>query len=149
MDTTKQYILMCEKANEIQELHTNNNLETGNVYVSKYYFDYKVLNDNDIAEVYYDDGYNCGTRKYKYYCWLPRQDQLQEMINSKTAIKVSDFFWFVVGVGRIDDRHMEIMEDADMDKINKFSLDQLWLMFVMKVKYNKVWNGKDWKKNGK
>ena len=139
MDTTKQYILMCEKANEIQELHTNNNLETGNVYVSKYYFDYKVLNYKDIAEVYYDDGYNCGDRNYRYYCWLPRQDQLQEMIKLKSLRQSYINFDFFLGLDRAD--HRDVMSRYGLN-----TMEQLWLAFVMKEKYNKIWNGTDWEK---
>jgi hypothetical protein len=29
------------------------------------------------------------------------------------------------------------------------SFNELWLAFVMKEKYNKIWNGKDWVKNEK
>ena len=132
MDTSKQYILMCEKAKEIQELHTNNNLEAGNVYVSKYYFDYKVLNDNDIAEVYYDDGYNCGDRNYRYYCWLPRQDQLQDILK--------DTHWTVYGYFEQITKFMS--DSGSMD----WSWEQVWLGFAMKEKYNKIWNGTDWEK---
>ena len=44
--------------------------------------------------------------------------------------KVWDFYGFVMGV----ENHRE----------NLYSMEQLWLMFVMKEKYNKEWNGKDW-----
>jgi hypothetical protein len=64
------------------------------------------------------------------YCnatWLPSQDRLQEIIGGwrKTLI---DFMWWY--------------QNADISKIN--SMEQLWLAFVMKEKFGKVWNGEKW-----
>jgi hypothetical protein len=148
VDGSKEYYWMCRRAVEIQ---SNWKPEFGDdvwetILHYHYIIHYKDSVNNELSLFTSNDGGIIKLPMGMNFIWLPRQDQLQAMINSKTAIKVSDFFWFVVRVGRIDDRHMEIMEDADMDKINKFSLDQLWLMFVMKEKYNKVWNGKNWER---
>ena len=59
--------------------------------------------------------------------WLPRQDQLQEMCENKGE----DFFIFAFRSG----------SHPLLDTYEK-----LWLAFVMKEKYGKVWNGEDWVK---
>ena len=64
--------------------------------------------------------------------WLPRQDQLQEMIlaNSPYYHKLRMLYesW-IKGLG--------------FEK-NFTSMEQLWLAFVMKEKYSKQWNGTNW-----
>ncbi len=70
--------------------------------------------------------------------WLPRQDQLQEMIvlheildssKSKIASLLSRFWaWY-------------------LNTTNEFtSMEQLWLAFVQKENHGKSWNGEDWVK---
>ena len=60
---------------------------------------------------------------------LFRQDQLQEMF----------------GYNKRSLRLIEMFSDFAFDNIKHFkSYEQLWLAFVMKEKYNKVWNGYDW-----
>jgi len=80
--------------------------------------------------------------------WLPRQDQLQEMITNPGVI------------GRLYDFYMFVHEDVYFPKgiANKErglygdeachyfdSMEQLWLAFVMKEKHAKVWSGSEWK----
>ena len=64
---------------------------------------------------------------------LERQDQLQEMV---------EYDW-VVCVKRVYD-FMFSLNPPEMPH----SMEQLWLAFVMKEKYNKVWNGTEWIKEG-
>jgi len=63
--------------------------------------------------------------------WLPTQDQLQDMI-----LKACDYetTWDL-----IDGFHRYLIWIDDWDFT---SLEQLWLAYVMKAKYNKVWNEK-------
>lgn len=112
MDTSETYVKQCEKAEEIQELS-----------FEKYSF-----------SVYtYGDGYsslciNLNDRRRKrteFEIWLPCQDQLQEMVwkPEETINHLFVRFWdFVV-------------KDSACN-----SFEQLWLVFVMKEKYNKTWN---------
>ena len=69
---------------------------------------------------------------------LYRQDQLQEMINTEIDIPYGQLL--------IDVFYKWIKETYKpypfMD--NSITWEQLWLAFVMKEKYNKVWNGEDW-----
>ena len=74
--------------------------------------------------------------------WLPRQDQLQEMVGGFFYYQWNQFYKylldrdFVVG-DLISDIHNGIEEKP-------ITWEQLWLAFVMKEKYNKVWDGEKW-----
>ena len=61
--------------------------------------------------------------------WLPRQDQLQEMMNESKFILIERFYKFV---------------NDNIPFCREKSMEQLWLVFVMKEKFNKMWNGKQW-----
>ena len=123
MDTSEQYIKMCEKAEEITKGHK---LVTGDVYYRK--------------EAY------CGC-----FCpacrpsaevglvWLPRQDQLQEMVLSDPEHPEYDNWEWRL-------KRFKMWHSAKIWGTNHpfASMEQLWLAFVMKEKYGKVWNGKEW-----
>ena len=68
--------------------------------------------------------------------WLPRQDQLQEMVRYEYRS-----FYFMV---------QNFFEKSHGD--NMFflfdSMEQLWLTLVMKEKFNKVWHSQLWKNDG-
>ena len=121
MDNSETFIKMCEKAVEIQiinpcKLHV---FEEGNYYA----------NNGEVSIAQYDSHDDEGI-------WLPRQDQLQEMlIEPKITGDYHPIWKLAVGVAKFVDSEFQ----AD-------SMEQLWLAFVMKEKYNKVWNGEDWGK---
>ena len=74
------------------------------------------------------------------FIWLPRQDQLQEMLGDfKKCIKLISSV-SLVNQGII----YKMGEYLYCD--NSTSMEQLWLAFVMKEKYNKIWNGENWTK---
>jgi len=113
MDTSKEYLKMCEKAGEIQRVHQ---WQEGDCFINPSGF----------------LGFYCGqcSSEYGFYeksVWLPRQDQLQEMIGGDIQYRWDrcNEFWFDIthSVG---------------------SFEQLWLAFVMKEKFNKIWNGEEW-----
>ena len=121
MDTSEQYIKMCEKAEEIQVYKTHRQTD---MYLHKGI-------DGDEVMAGYNLAYVANS------IWLPRQDQLQEM------------------VGLIDgvNYHYQDLERHFYEWINRHdykwrhytaTAEQLWLAFVMKEKYNKVWNGENW-----
>ncbi len=79
--------------------------------------------------------------------WLPRQDQLQEMLSGikdrKTGLRlrlVTAFYvWLKEGeTGEGDDLYFASRE------LDYNSMEQLWLAFVMKEKHNKVWVNNKW-----
>ncbi len=71
--------------------------------------------------------------------WLPTQSQLQEMLLNRA---VSNIGLAVMGLlGRFN----EFCYRGDWHNLDVTnSLEQLWLAFVMKELYSKIWNGEDW-----
>ena len=152
MDTTPEYIKMCEKAREIQEL--NEEMQDGNYYKYKNK-EYSGLYDF-IEKPYCDSCVECNyansmtgyitEQDRSNYIWLPRQDQLQEMIKGNLIYSSlwdgdASTLWF--------DRMNSLWQDTLIHNKSlhwtKFrSMEQLWLAFVMKEKYNKIWDGKEW-----
>lgn len=139
MDSSKEYIKMCEKSEEIQGLRKEKRTVP---------FWGERLCDNPQNGDYYGDSEGetyliAGTFGIAgYIIWLPRQDQLQEMINESWENVLYEFYQFISD----DDCGRTYYSE---DKVNKYeSMEQLWLAFVMKEKYSKVWNGKEWKKEG-
>ena len=83
MDTSKEYARMCERAEEVQKLCPVNIEKTIEFYVDGTYV-------SDGKNVWIEFGCNeyGATQRYdieyqrwiNQYIWLPRQDQLQEMV---------------------------------------------------------------------
>ncbi len=119
MDTSETYIKMCEKAEEIQECYD----------MAKYPYPNLFWYNNELHFL----------NNLKVGIWLPRQDQLQEMIGKtypEPYFMLTD--WIIENESKID----ENMNNPCF--ANTESMEQLWLAFVMKEKYNKIWNGEDW-----
>jgi hypothetical protein len=121
MNTTDKYIEMCEKATELQrEIQITN---CGFRYIKNYVY-YGIFGGND------------GVRDVvKKTIWLPRQEQLQEIWlnrsdNSSSILSMIDCFNnFIIN---------------SKETLYLCSMEQLWLAFIMKEKYNKTWNGENW-----
>ena len=115
---------MCEKAVEVRKLWKN-------VF--------------DVGDFYYCDGevntVSCGQIRQRQLVWLPRQDQLQGMVYAKSqykpinAILLEKFHIFACSSSPTPNRMMSYYFD---------SMEQLWLAFVMKEKFNKTWEGTQW-----
>jgi len=123
MDTSKEYIKMCDNP-EIQKL-----------WVKPAWGDF--FNDSDGLT------YTCisikNTLKYmKEHIWLPRQDQLQDMVKYDSQGDEMDAYsligWF-----------NHYLENTVPAYPTVKTPEQLWLTFVMKELYNKTWDGKKWK----
>ncbi|HDZ27964.1 hypothetical protein LCGC14_0399190 [marine sediment metagenome] len=139
MDTSKEYVKMCDKAEEIQN---NKWLKLKCFYGGKYpWNEGDMFFSKDKVYVYNDCSLSEGFIDPQAYdrkgVWLPRQDQLQEMLPKRYATihaKIGHFGKWL----RDNDEYLE----------NAFcgneSMEQLWLAFVMKEKYNKIWNGEGW-----
>lgn len=112
---------MCEKSKEIQKKWK---IKKGD------YFYYLVHRKVSI---------NCGNSKkrYKRYpglvvkVFLPRQDQLQEMIGDRAW----EWFYFNFRLAE---------EYRNPDKPFKYSSEQIGLMRYMDKKHHKKWNGDKW-----
>jgi len=114
MDISKEYIEMCGKAVEIQELIEKPT--TG-----KYVYDGKFcVDEND--RLWLADDKVC----------LLRQDQSQDMLPDEPN-HFPSLTW--------------IEKFAEFYKLNyqkRWTMEQLWLAFVMNERFNKVWDGENW-----
>lgn len=127
MDTSPEYVKMCEEAEEIQELRPD---EWGDFLYFKDDEEYRTVCCIRHCSM------NIGYYDIDNSIWLPRQDQLQGMVKIKNVdsqIKLIIYFYVWL-------KHFS--------KINpekeKYSMEQLWLAFVMYEKYQKHWNGTTW-----
>ena len=121
MDLTETYIKMCEKAEEIQSQAS----------FSPDDFVYNSGHDRVIVAGYHDE--DGEWLRGKNPIWLPRQDQLQEMVHPE----VTDWVKAVM----LRDFLKDYCDDGA-------SMEQLWLAFVMKEKYGKIWDGENWIEGG-
>jgi hypothetical protein len=127
MDTSEQYIKMCEKAEEIQNHFNERKFDEGSfwfrgqkkdIVTNKYFAFFRKFGD----------------------VWLPRQDQLQEMILEKHENEFKCLEW--VGLVESLIGYYEKMGKRNLERTK--SLEQLWLALVMKKKFGKVWDGREW-----
>lgn len=120
MDTSKEYGEMCYSAKEIQELWE---VKDGDFHTTEIDLDYPqplVLTVHDEIDI---ESIN------RFPVWLPRQDQLQEMVEEEiTGELLERFYDFYI-----------------TSPCNCSSFEIMWLSFVMEQKYNKTWDGKDWR----
>ena len=136
MDTSETYIKMCERAEEIQDewvpkmgdwvcsaTHCLRNKKSRrNVRVVQY-----IEIKRHLPIIHSRESMGTMDAKYRVdVIWLPRQDQLQEMVNRPSLS------WMLRDASNFE-------HDVEFD-----SMEQLWLAFVMKEKYNKIWNGSEW-----
>ena len=71
--------------------------------------------------------------------WLPRQDQLQEMVKEKSDV----YPW------TLNRRFWKWSHGFYEHEIAGYynSFEKLWLAFVMSQRYGKVWDGEKWEKS--
>lgn len=148
MDVSEQYIKMCERAAEIQALWKP---DTGDYVFCKVEVEPGKEREVDILSGDAEAGYrghdrgSCpgyitigysGKRDFQAdHIWLPRQDQSQDMVGYSVGTLVVAFREWCETARPVH---------ADMKSQINLTMEQLWLAFVMKEKYNKVWNGEDW-----
>ena len=163
MDTSDKYIDMCEKSVDIQKLWVS--CEGDYVFV-EYPEDY--AGNDGIKVVFEDHGHNKDGLFFDYdneqyypdaeplispYCkkkiiWLPRQDQLQEILDDKNPHRfLLQFIKFSKpAMGKTIETHVELglMKQKTSYIYKLSSMEKLWLTFVMKEKFNKTWNNDNW-----
>ena len=147
MDATNRYAMMCQQAEEIQSLWRPKqcdfiinftDLEEGLSFCRSAESVIQVVN------MYYDeqDGDNylqeCEDLK-EQALWLPRQDQLQKIIEPDNANV------HAVMIKVMETRYHDSSKKALVSAPELFySMEQLWLAYIMREKYNKVWNEEEW-----
>ncbi len=142
MDTSKEYIKMCEKAIGIQKLwkvkegdyaciieREHNNDLNESVIITEVS---RVSEITHFSTLGLKNDYSASWFYPERNIWLPKQDQLQGMLNRTTwHLEQSFHYWFL--------ERSKIKGNSD-----KRTMEQLWLAFVMKENFNKTWNGKKW-----
>jgi len=154
----KTYLKMCEKAEEIQQPFRDYFLRSKTMFGAdvkttdyyhalKWYWFYSLPFDKGAMEVDVTL-IPRGEISDKFFITFS-QDQLQEMVDFKGYVlelsdtdedfgqKWSNCKW---GIGRVVGENGDIYYDVE----NCGSPEEAFLQFVMKVKFNKTWNGEDW-----
>ena len=147
MDKSETYIKMCEKAKKYLPRHK---FVDGDhfVYLEAYIGSDIVNNwwiEKGTISIYSSALWGHPPCKLKRL-WLPRQDQLQEMVKyfkglapvEYSARGLLQIFWEFVDTNWLD--YLWTLSNEQV------SMEQLWLAFCMSVRYNKIWNGEDWVK---
>jgi hypothetical protein len=127
MDTSKTYIKMNDKLPE--DFPDKYILRWGDYYAGE-----------GKPRIYFESGFSL--IKDKRIVKLHRQDQLQEMVGASRRFLIFTREWtdFIFA-----DAYIVLPNGEKKVAIDCFhSMEQLWLVFMMKEKYNKVWNGEEW-----
>lgn len=143
MDCGSVYIKMCEKAEDVQKIKGQFALVGGDMYAysiakkliwggSDWHDDPKSKDRETQVAMTYGTGDYYDVCPGKYIAWLPRQDQLQEMAKGDLRDKLLRFHSFWFGHGFLEEPRVF------------FTMEQLWLAFLMKERYNKIWDDKEW-----
>ncbi len=126
MDTSETYIKMSD-CEEIQSRWIPSNGD----------FTLRFKHNRGIVEVHHNRELTAYFDKSDYI-WLPRQDQLQEMVvqypDDEPWVTFTSLRDFVMEAPITRSRNTEQFK----------SWEQLWLAFVMKEKWNKTWDGEHW-----
>lgn len=156
MDTSEQYIKMCEEATEVQGEwipddwdYCHCKTEEWVVVLSGYetdggYYGHQTPSESKIS--YYTgscDDISAGDFKARHV-QLPRQDQLQEMMSGEWYGILNKFFSFAFEPEMDESDEPTVYWVAHSFTKQFTSMEQLWLAFVMKEKYGKVWNNEEW-----
>lgn len=141
MDKTIEYIKMCDKATE---LHKQCQYETDDWFSQV--TGYSQIDGSKMYELHVRLKCNIsfaeeGTDKYRPFIWLPRQNQLQKMIGSFNSEDFENVPVYACPKYMVEDLFEFAQDDC---KMGLTSMEQLWLAFVMKEKFNKTWDGEDW-----
>jgi len=141
MDKSETYIKMCEGAEEIQKQspckagYANNSILWNSA-------DKVILSAHKKGSFMVDSKYNIFVEGWwagnSRHIWLPRQDQLQDMLGFRLSAS------YLCLVSFIDYYMTEVNEECDFPS-DWDSWEQLWLALVMKEKYNKVWTNNEWR----
>ena len=146
MDTSEIYINMCD----CEEIQSQWKPKWGDWY---YYDDYEDAEDNIVVlekthqMIDWVKEERQFYAKYKHPRWLPRQDQLVEMIGGyqDQLSSLATLATLVDVSGKIDVAKHPLLEPAEWRRFE--SLEQLWLAYVMFRNFGKTWDGERWRAN--
>ena len=131
MDTTEEYIVMCRKAIDLQDSWKPD------------YYDYVFKQASRHQQVMCIvhrlqlEAAKKGEEAWQRgYIWLPRQDQLQKLVSGQSM----SLRMLAVNFGCYCEKYG--------DKVHYYTMEQLWLAYVMEKLYHKAWDegAKSWVK---
>ena len=126
MDRSSNYIRMCEGIEEIQEQWQP---EFGDFYVSM-----SLGLTSPCQPIMSDLEKKVSYLKTIKAVWLPRQDQLQEMVIENYAMPWDLAIAF-----------SNVLMGENASYFERFdSMGKLWLAFIMLEKYKRKWNDGEW-----
>ena len=138
MDRSREYVKMCKGAEEVQAIwhaqklapdpRYNGSRGLARHYQEGYEGSWVCQNGESIilVDYEYETGYMASD------IWLPRQDQLQEMVLPMYRYyQLESMLWDF-------EKWCELFVPAHT------SMEQLWLAFVMKKNRTKIWDGEEW-----
>ena len=126
MDKSSAYIKMCESAKVIQKQWKP---DFGDFFVSM-----SLGLTSACQSITSDLEKKASYLKTIKAVWLPRQDQLQEMVIEKYATP-----WdLAIAFSNV------LMDDKTSYFDNFDSMEKLWLVFIMREKYKKKWREGAW-----
>ena len=132
MDISEKYISMCN-CPEIQSLKS---LEQGNWFKKIYKDESWIICQGHYLDSIHEKDFE---DKDQQHIWLPRQDQLQEIIGIKdllSFIEDNEYMSSLYSQIKLEyDRNIEILE---------LSPEIFWLCVVMNYKFNKTWDNEKW-----
>ena len=120
---TKNYIKMCEGNKDLQKVWKPKQFDS---YYNKAMKRVFILGESNLV--------NISEKFIEMYAWLPTQERLQEMVSRNWHDVFCNFLWWHSD----DDKSSEEFESMFT------SMNEVWLAFVMKEKYQKTWTGKKW-----
>ncbi len=133
MDMSPEYCKMCDRAEEIQNTWQVDSGDwiTARGFNNPYPIGDLIVSHIDETTVGWELPRKNRTFHKLNYIWLPRQDQLQEMVG--TFYECQGLFHRYKDVG-------EPFTFDDWESMRSpLSMEQLWLALVMKYKYHKIW----------
>jgi hypothetical protein len=123
MDNSETYVKMCEKAEEIQLIDTEG-MDIVERFTEPWECDCGKYKGEQYRGIICD---KCG-EQVGIPIWLPRQDQLQEMISQDWKKVLAILYAYA----------------KNYDFTQCETMEQFTEAVLMKEKYDKVWNGTDW-----
>lgn len=131
MDISEAYIKMCD----CPEIQGQWKPEEGDWNTSGSYLG--CVGDT-VCETEGFDSYEDAIKEMKNnYTWLPRQDQIQEMMGEDFPF-IARYF-----ASHVEDC-MEPGQDGSVLETPCESMEQFWLAFYMLEKHRKFWDGEKW-----
>ena len=138
---TKNYIKMCEQAEEIQKLLSKSRPAKEwkhSHFVEKW-------RERNYRDIEYEE-FCLENLEGRIIIWLPTQEQLQELI-----LKIFSPFTKAMKFVDFISNYIKLYQHTKNEKIFwtdlypiALSLNELWLMYVMYEKYHKIWTGRKW-----